>query len=76
MKTNFKFFFHLILATSFFSAFLYGIAETLVERYITLLSFGLLAIVVIGIAGMMRSVAALSAVDVVLQNEDKNTLAS
>ncbi len=76
MKTNFKFFFHLILATSFFSAFIYGIAETLVERYITFLSFGLLAIVVIGIAGMIRSVAAFSAVEVVSKNEDKNAVVS
>jgi len=76
MKTNFKFFFHLILATSFFFAFIYGIAETFVERYITLLSFGLLVIVVIGIAGMIRSVAALSAMEVVSQNEGKNAMAS
>ena len=76
MKTNFKFFFHLILAASFLSAFVYGVAETLVERYITFLSFGLLAIVVIGIAGMMRSVATLSMVEVVSENQNKNAVVS
>ena len=68
MKTNFKFFFHLILGASFLSAFIYGVAETLVEKYITMLSFGLLAIVVIGIAGMMRSLVVLSVAEVGVKN--------
>jgi hypothetical protein len=75
MKTNFKFFFHLILATSFLSAFIYGVAETLVEKYITVLSFGLLAIVVIGIAGMMRSLVVLSVAEVGAKNVNNNVAA-
>jgi hypothetical protein len=75
MKTNFKFFFHLILATSFLSAFIYGVAETLVEKYITILSFGLLAIVVIGIAGMMRSLVVLSVAEVGAENVNNNVTA-
>ena len=75
MKTNFKFFFHLILSTSFLSALVYGLAQSLVEKYITILSFGLLAITVISIAGMMRSVATLSAVEAGSQNNKKNNSA-
>ena len=75
MKTNFKFFFHLILATSFLSAFIYGVAETLVEKYITIRSFGLLAIVVIGIAGMMRSLVVLSVAEVGAKNVNNNVAA-
>jgi hypothetical protein len=75
MKTNFKFFFHLILTTSFLSALLYGIAQTLVEKYITMLSFGLLAITVIGIAGMMRSLVTLSAGEADSQIDNKNAAA-
>ena len=75
MKTNFKFFFHLILATSFLSAFIYGVAETLVEKYITILSFGLLAIVVIGIAGMMRSLVAVPVAVVDAKNVNNNVAA-
>jgi len=75
MKTNFKFFFHLILATSFLSAFIYGIAETLVEKYITILSFGLLAIVVIGIAGMMRSLVVVPVAVVGAKNVNNNVAA-
>ena len=52
---NFKFFFYLILYTAMFSSVLYGVAQGLVEHYITFFSFTLLAIVVIGIAGMMRT---------------------
>jgi len=64
MKTNFNFFFHLIVCTAFFSALVYGMAQTLVEKYITFFSFGLLAITVIGIAGMMRSLAAVPVMEV------------
>lgn len=60
MKTNFKFYFNLILATSFLSAIVYGFAQSLVEKHITIISFGLLATTVICLAGMMRSNAALS----------------
>lgn len=74
MKTNFKFFFHLILGTSFLSALIYGLAQSLVEKHITILSFGLLAITVACIAGMMRSVAALSLAEVGSQNEDNNAV--
>ena len=75
MKPNFKFFFHLILSTSFFSAVAYGLAQSLVEKYITILSFGLLAITVISIAGMMRSVAAMAVAEVASKNEIKTAVA-
>lgn len=64
MKTNFKFFFYLILTTAFLSATVYGLAQSLVEKYMTVFSFGLLGVIVIGIAGMMRSLTALPGTDV------------
>lgn len=57
MKTTFKFYFLMIIATAFLSALIYGLAETLVEKYITVFSFGLMLIVVGGIAGMMKNLA-------------------
>ncbi len=56
MKTNFKFFFLLLVNTAFLSALVYGVAQSLVEQYKTVLSLGLLSVTVIGIAGMMRSI--------------------
>ena len=55
MKTSFKFFFHLIFYTALSFAVFYGLAEGFVKQHLTFFSFGLLAIVVLGIAGMMRS---------------------
>jgi len=55
MKTSFKFFFYLIFYTALSFAVFYGLAEAFVKLHITFFSFGLLGIVVIGIAGMMRS---------------------
>jgi hypothetical protein len=74
MKTNFKFYFYLILGSSFLSALVYGLAQSLVEKYITMVSFGLLAITVISLAGMMRSVAAMSVVEVESTNEMKTAV--
>ena len=74
MKTNFKFYFYLILGSSFLSALVYGLAQSLVERYITMVSFGLLAITVVSLAGMMRSVAAMSVVEVGSTNEIKTAV--
>lgn len=71
MKTNFKFYFYLILGSSFLSALGYGLAQSLVEKHITIVSFGLLAITVISIAGMMRSVAAMSVAEIGSTNEIK-----
>ncbi|HEY5916822.1 MAG TPA: hypothetical protein VIU13_05450 [Chryseolinea sp.] len=62
MKTNFKFFFYLIFYTALSFAMFYGLAEAFVKQHITLFSFGLLAIVVFGISGMMRSLDSSSAV--------------
>jgi hypothetical protein len=74
MKTNFKFYFYLILGSSFLSALVYGLAQSLVEKYITMVSFGLLAITVISLAGMMRSVVAMSVVEVESTNEMKTAV--
>ena len=74
MKTNFKFYFYLILGSSFLSALGYGLAQSLVEKHITIVSFGLLAVTVISIAGMMRSVAAMSVVEVGSTNEIKTAV--
>jgi hypothetical protein len=64
MRTNFKFFFNIILATTFLSVVLYGLAQRLVEQHVTAFSFSLLAIIVFGIAGMMRSIVAIPTVRV------------
>jgi len=64
MKTNFKFYFFLIIATAFISATVYGLSEPLVEKHITIFSFGLLGVTVIGITGMMRNLATMSPVQV------------
>ena len=55
MKTTFKFYFLMIIGAAFLSALVYGLAGTLVEKYITVFSFGLMLIVVGGIAGMMHN---------------------
>ncbi len=57
MKTNFKFYFNIILATAFLTAFLYGTAERLVIENLTVFSFSLMGIVLLAMAGMMRSLA-------------------
>lgn len=74
MKTNFKFYFYLILGSSFLSALGYGLAQSLVEKYITIVSFGLLAITVISIAGMMRCVASMSVVEAGSMKEIKTAV--
>ena len=60
MKTNFKFYFFLIIGTAFISATVYGLGQPMVEKHITFFSFSVLAITVIGITGMMRSLVAMS----------------
>jgi hypothetical protein len=60
MKTTFKFFFYLIFYSALIVAVLYGTAQNFVEAHITFFSFGILAILVIGIGGMMRSLDATS----------------
>jgi len=57
MKTNFKFFFFLIISSAFASAVVYGLAQTLVEKYTVIFSFGLMSITVLGLVGMMRNLA-------------------
>lgn len=52
---NFKFFFNMILGTALLSALIYGVAQRLVEQHLTIFSFTLLAIVLVAMAGMMRS---------------------
>jgi len=64
MKTNFKFYFLLIITSAMVSSILYGLGQPLVEQYITIFSFGLLAITVIGISGMMRTLVTLAPVKV------------
>jgi hypothetical protein len=58
MKTNFTFYFLLIITSAMVSSIVYGLGQALVEQYITIFSFGLLAITVIGITGMMRTMVA------------------
>jgi len=60
MKTTFKFFFYLIFYSALIVAVLYGTAQSFVEAHITFFSFGILAILVTGIGGMMRSLDATS----------------
>ena len=57
MKTNFKFFFFLIITSAFASAVVYGLAQTLVEKYLVIFSFGLMGITVLGLVGMMKNLA-------------------
>jgi len=57
MKSNFKFFFLLIIGSAFASAVVYGLAQTLVEKYFVIFSFGLMSITVLGMVGMMRNLA-------------------
>ena len=64
MKTNFKFYFLLIIATAMVSSVVYGLGQSLVEQHITIFSFGLLAITVYGISGMMRTMVAFAPVKV------------
>jgi hypothetical protein len=64
MKTNFKFYFLLIITSAMVSSILYGLGQPLVEQYITIFSLGLLAITVIGISGMMRTLVTLAPVKV------------
>jgi hypothetical protein len=55
MKTTFKFYFLLIIGTAVLSALVYGLAGTMVEKNITTCSFSLMAITVICLAGMMKT---------------------
>jgi len=72
MKPDFKFFFQMILNTAFLSAILYGFAQPLVEKYMTIFSFGVLGIIVFSLAGMMRSIATLSVTEVKSSIDNSN----
>jgi hypothetical protein len=61
MKTTFKFYFLLIIVAAVLSALVYGLAGRMVERNITACSFGLMAITVISLAGMMKTLTPLPA---------------
>jgi hypothetical protein len=51
----FKIFFNMILGTALMSALIYGVAQRLVEQHLTIFSFTFLTIVIVAMAGMMRS---------------------
>ncbi|MDH4090379.1 MAG: hypothetical protein OEV74_19925 [Cyclobacteriaceae bacterium] len=64
MKTNFKFFFHLLIITGFISTMAYGFRQRMVEEHITFFSFALLAITVVCITGMMRNLVSVSPAEI------------
>ena len=59
MKTNFRFFFHLLIITGFISTMAYGLRQRMVEEHITFFSFALLVITVACITGMMRNLVSM-----------------
>lgn len=57
MKTSFKFYFLMIIGAALLSSVIYGLAQSLVEKYITSCTFGLTAITVISLGGMMKNLS-------------------
>ncbi len=61
MKTTFKFYFLMIIGTALLSSVVYGLAESLVERYSTVCSLFLMTMTVTSLAGMMKNIALMPA---------------
>lgn len=61
MKTTFKFYFLMIIGAALLSSVVYGLAENLVEKYMTVCTLGLMTIVIGSIAGMMHNLTVVPA---------------
>jgi hypothetical protein len=61
MKTNFKFYFLLIIGTALLSSVVYGLAERMVEQHITVCTLFLMTMTVTSLAGMMKNIATVPA---------------
>lgn len=57
MKTTFKFYFLFIIGAALICSLVYGLAGSMVEKNMSVCSFGLMAITVFSLAGMMKTLA-------------------